>query len=92
MPNRISEASDARALLSAQTELRAEHARVRHLAHDDPRRVAYGERLKAQRRRIQQVLEVRRAEAPGASAHRRNRDDVQQTTRDDPRSAITRDS
>jgi hypothetical protein len=55
MASRDSEVTGARALLRAQLELRAEFSRVRDLAPDDPRRVAYGERLKAQRRCLQQL-------------------------------------
>ena len=60
MASRGSEVPDTRVLLQAQRQLRAEYSEVRNLAPDDPRRVAYGERLKAQRRRLQQFAEVNR--------------------------------
>jgi hypothetical protein len=59
MASRHSQVADARTLLRAQRELRTEYWHVKHLAHDDPRRAAYGERLKAQKRRLQQLVESR---------------------------------
>ena len=58
MASRGSEVPDTRVLLQAQRQLRAEYSEVRHLAPDDPRRVAYGERLKAQRRRLQCLVDI----------------------------------
>ena len=60
MASSDSQNAEARALSRAQRALRDEYRRVRDLAHDDPQRVAYGERLKAQRGRLEQLLEVER--------------------------------
>jgi hypothetical protein len=57
MASRDSQVIEVRALLRAQMALRAEYCRVSHLPPDDPRRVAYGERLKTQKRRLHQFVE-----------------------------------